>query len=98
MVGVSDNHSDFTGRMPFLPPNQQRQSTEGKSLWNYQRKNIKGQPAANPKVYLETGRYLYLLTSLYNINCCRSLDRAFGTVFPHMSVHLICSWTLSAAN
>jgi len=21
----------FTGRMPFLPPNQQRQSTEGKS-------------------------------------------------------------------
>jgi len=25
----------FTGRMPFLPPNQQRQSTEGKALnWN----------------------------------------------------------------
>ena len=23
------NHSVFTGRMPFLPPNQQRQSTEG---------------------------------------------------------------------
>jgi len=22
----------FTGRMPFLPPNQQRQSTEGKAL------------------------------------------------------------------
>jgi len=22
-------HSFFTGRMPFLPPNQQRQSTEG---------------------------------------------------------------------
>jgi len=22
----------FTGRMPFLPPNQQRQSTEGKKL------------------------------------------------------------------
>jgi len=22
-------HSVFTGRMPFLPPNQQRQSTEG---------------------------------------------------------------------
>jgi len=36
-VGTSlqtDNHSStpplfFTGRMPFLPPNQQRQSTEG---------------------------------------------------------------------
>jgi len=32
----TDNHtstpplSSFTGRMPFLPPNQQRQSTEGK--------------------------------------------------------------------
>jgi len=24
------HHSVFTGRMPFLPPNQQRQSTEGK--------------------------------------------------------------------
>jgi len=23
----TDNHSVFTGRMPFLPPNQQRQST-----------------------------------------------------------------------
>ena len=25
------HHSVFTGRMPFLPPNQQRQSTEGQS-------------------------------------------------------------------
>jgi len=25
------HHSVFTGRMPFLPPNQQRQSTEGKT-------------------------------------------------------------------
>jgi len=23
----------FTGRMPFLPPNQQRQSTEGQKWW-----------------------------------------------------------------
>jgi len=34
----TDNHTNtpplsfFTGRMPFLPPNQQRQSTEGKLL------------------------------------------------------------------
>jgi len=34
----TDNHASirslsfFTGRMPFLPPNQQRQSTEGKGL------------------------------------------------------------------
>jgi len=33
----TDNHANtsplrfFTGRMPFLPPNQQRQSTEGTS-------------------------------------------------------------------
>ena len=34
----TDNHAStpplcfFTGRMPFLPPNQQRQSTEGKPV------------------------------------------------------------------
>jgi len=34
----ADNHTSnpttqfFTGRMPFLPPNQQRHSTEGKLL------------------------------------------------------------------
>ena len=28
---ASTHHSVFTGRMPFLPPNQQRQSTEGMS-------------------------------------------------------------------
>jgi len=34
----TDNHAStpplsfFTGRMPFLPPNQQRQSTEGNNL------------------------------------------------------------------
>jgi len=36
----ADNHAStpplsfFTGRMPFLPPNQQRQSTEGNQLYN----------------------------------------------------------------
>ena len=34
----TDNHAStpplcFTGRMPFLPPNQQRQSTEGTPCW-----------------------------------------------------------------
>jgi len=34
----TDNHAStpplfFTGRMPFLPPNQQRQSTEGTDTW-----------------------------------------------------------------
>jgi len=27
------HHSVFTGRMPFLPPNQQRQSSEGNKHW-----------------------------------------------------------------
>ena len=37
----SDNHTNtpslkfFTGRMPFLPPNQQRQSTEGMTDGNH---------------------------------------------------------------
>jgi len=30
--------SFFTGRMPFLPPNQQRQSTEGTDLPNQEKK------------------------------------------------------------
>ena len=39
----TDNHAStpplcfFTGRMPFLPPNQQRQSTEGTKHWRWQR-------------------------------------------------------------
>jgi len=41
-----DNHAStpplkfFTGRMPFLPPNQQRQSTEGKTHSESNCKNI----------------------------------------------------------
>jgi len=31
----TSHHSVFTGRMPFLPPNQQRQSTEGKCSSQY---------------------------------------------------------------
>ena len=33
MTTLAPHHSVFTGRMPFLPPNQQRQSTEGKDNW-----------------------------------------------------------------
>jgi len=31
---ASTQHSVFTGRMPFLPPNQQRQSTEGSQTYH----------------------------------------------------------------
>ena len=30
----------FTGRMPFLPPNQQRQSTEGTKVNKWTKKNV----------------------------------------------------------
>jgi len=42
----TDNHAStpplsvFTGRMPFLPPNQQRQSTEGNSTQTQYRKIV----------------------------------------------------------
>jgi len=42
----ADNHTStpllsfFTGRMPFLPPNQQCQSTEGKISTGYSAKNV----------------------------------------------------------
>jgi len=32
ITSPAPHHSVFTGWMPFLPPNQQRQSTEGKRL------------------------------------------------------------------
>jgi len=42
----TENHTStppllfFTGRMPFLPPNQQRQSTEGKEVMLPMEKNF----------------------------------------------------------
>jgi len=32
--------SFFTGRMPFLPPNQQRQSTEGNNILTHLKQNL----------------------------------------------------------
>ena len=32
---ANTHHSFFTGRMPFLPPNKQRQSTEGTCMENF---------------------------------------------------------------
>jgi len=42
----TDNHAStpplsfFTGRMPFLPPNQQHQSNEGKHIFSLKTKNL----------------------------------------------------------
>jgi len=46
----TDNHAStpllsfFTGRMPFLPPNQQRQSTEGKKTGKISRNFMENCP------------------------------------------------------
>ena len=77
----TDNHAStspltfFTGRMPFLPPNQQRQSTEGKDkdyitmsqsfLWAtrtkkcIQHKNVNGKGNHSP--YRSVGKVLISL-------------------------------------
>jgi len=53
----SDNHAStpplsfFTGRVPFLPPNQQCQSTEGHTIKNTQNNRIADK---NMHVYTET--------------------------------------------
>jgi len=38
----TSHHSVFTGRMPFLPPNQQRQSTEGICIANPRKNHATG--------------------------------------------------------
>jgi len=56
--------SCFTGRMPFLPPNQQRQSTEGKNAiiqmkWNTQNHKV----LSRAHVYLHHGAGCYQQTA-----------------------------------
>jgi len=41
------HHSFFTGRMPFLPPNQQRQSTEGTKKTDNRQKTDKKKQTEN---------------------------------------------------
>jgi len=38
---ASTHHSVSTGRMPFLPPNQQRQSTEGNQFHTHAKNQVK---------------------------------------------------------
>ena len=50
----------FTGRMPFLPPNQQRQSTEGTSwqavsFCQYQAKRLAGKNASKLAYFVSNG-------------------------------------------
>ena len=47
MTTSAPHHSVFTGRMPFLPPNQQRQSTGGAELCTEMTCRVKCKQAAN---------------------------------------------------
>ena len=54
------HHSVFTGRMPFLPPNQQLQSTEGSN--NNNNNNVK-----DGLFQLDFGTFLYLQSVFFFI-------------------------------
>jgi len=41
----------FTGRMPFLPPNQQSQSTEGKVVNKQTNLEVVGKPVGDENAY-----------------------------------------------
>ena len=70
------NHSVFTDWMPFLPPNQQRQSTEGHAYsteyitqWVSHRSNCQ-QSAAEPfRLRLHPSEIHCQLTSLWQAHC-----------------------------
>ena len=67
------HHSVFTGRMPFLPPNQQRQSTEGWTdsikertylpfgVWQWKKERME-----------QVGDFHLLMPSLSFLSCCHS--------------------------
>ena len=69
----TDNHAStaphrsgfFTGRMPFLPPNQQRQSTEG-SPTEYKKYKYPQVPLIFVAIILVPGNYRYHTTHLTN--------------------------------
>ena len=62
----TDNHAStlplkfFTGQMPFLRPNQQRQSTEGKIQWYYQ---------TNHRQWISWSRFNGTLNTVSTLSC-----------------------------
>jgi len=60
----TDNHAStpplkfFTGRMPFLPPNQQRQSTEGKSTEGITPNPVKNSKALNIATFITNHKHV----------------------------------------
>ena len=69
----TDNHAStpplkfFTGRMPFLPPNQQRQSTEGTIANQTVYQILTSQPTANISVPKQLFCTSTITSYMYNI-------------------------------
>jgi len=65
----TDNHAStpllsfFTGRMPFLPQNQQRQSTEDKSTEGF-------------TVHISKSSNTESVQCIHRLNCCRQVQRS----------------------
>ena len=70
------HHSFFTGRMPFLPPNQQRQSTEALKHWHSL--SLAGR-AANDSVI----NYWWLVKQHSTCCCCNWLTHSPPSRSPH---------------
>jgi len=69
--------SVFTGRMPFLPPNQQRQSTEGNIMINYSKSHSKKVCFPNSGC-VRPLRQLYGYATVEIHGDCGTTDRADG--------------------
>ena len=80
------HHSVFTGQMPFLPPNQQRQSTEGKwNVWN----------AKQPKLAVRTLHWRWHRVPLVTAPCSDAQSRSHKTEQSSHSYLSLQYWHLS---
>jgi len=81
----TDNHTDssslnFTGRVLFMTPNQQRQSTEGKMKPVYQPKNLKTRLVTNSAyIYNSNDRSSRAVISKVNIMSDHNIARKICT-------------------
>ena len=79
----TDNHAStsalsfFTGRMPFLPPNQQHQSTEGTTIWHSNLKTVEQHCDRHRAIYLyDSAWLLYTVCQQLCVLMARSHNRS----------------------
>jgi len=87
----TDNHAStpplsfFTGRMPFLPPNQQRQSTEGNWLrWSYS-----SYQDFSLQLTVTWVAWQQLSASCLSLNCMECCSFYHATICYHATVSVI---------